>query len=163
MRLLPLRKALVIHKMQKSENTIRRRLMTEHDSESSRNINFMDLSKSKFKTWVGRIKDRGTQNLMATMLTDTAFRLCGDRLFCPHCPDTTLNLAHIIKECPNLSQDRLSAQLYTNKVHRRERDYANTDLFINFCAASRRKMVRLLQEARAAHPSLRRPQDVHHH
>ena len=146
--------------MQKCENTIRRRLMTEHVSESSRNINFMDLSRTKLKTWIGRIKDRGTQKLLTTMITDTAFRLCGDRLFCPHCPDTTLNLSHMINECSHLSQERQSAQLYT-KTQKREGDYANTDLFINFCAATRRKMVRLLQDARTAHPSLQRPQGAH--
>ena len=147
-------KSLVIHKMQKDENNARRRLLMEHNSESSRNLTLMDLNKTKFKVWIKKIHDRTTQRLMTTMLTDTAFRLCGDRLDCPHYPNTPLNLLHIINDCPYLQQERTNAQLYTKKFQKRENDFANTDLFINMCSASKMKVTRMLQEARAVHPAI---------
>ena len=146
--------------MQKDENAARQRLLMEHNSESSRNLTLMDLNKTKFKVWIRKIQDRATQRLMTTMLTDTAFRLCGDRLDCPHCPNTHLDLQHIIYDCPHLQQERKNAQLYTRKFQKQENDLANTDLFINTCAAAKKKLERLLQEARASHPAVQRPQET---
>ena len=116
------------------------------------------MNKTKFKAWIRKIQDRATQRLMTTMLIDRAFRLCGDRLDCPYCPSTPLDLQHIINDCYHLQEERIFAQLYTKKFHKQENDFVNTDLFINICAAGKQKIERLLQEARAAHPAIQRPQ-----
>ena len=98
-------------------------------------------------------KDRPTQRLLITTVTDTAFRICGDRLTCPNCPENYLTLQHLIHECPSLERERRDANLYTKKSKNRPIDYARTNLYINFCAAAKNKLTTMIKRARATHPS----------
>ena len=77
-------KNIVKKRMQEDETSTRNTLKEDHNSESSKNIHQLNLSRGKVKEWVKKIgKDRQTQDIVINSITDTAFRICGDRLQCP--------------------------------------------------------------------------------
>ena len=93
--------------------------------------------------------DSTTQSLIESIITDTAFRINGERLQCPRCTDTPeLNLEHILINCDQLTEERTESYLYTKKAKGNTTDYVKTDLLPIFCKVAKNKIINILQEAR---------------
>ena len=71
-------------KMERDETETRNTLRVTQDSKSSKNINYLQITHEKLKKWLQMKKDnRKVQSTIITTITDTAFRVKGDRLECP--------------------------------------------------------------------------------
>ena len=95
-------------------------------------------------------KDRVTQAILTKTLTDTAYRVFGDRLKCPHCPDKDLSMRHMM-ECPEFEEELGEAELYTKPDRGGRKSWAHTNLYVNFCAAARNKIGKMINEAKKKH------------
>ena len=91
--------------------------------------------------------DRTTQSTMLSMITDTSFRINGDRLFCPHCPNEELSLEHVLSKCHIYQNERRDAYHYTDKKNKKD-VLISTDLFPNFCCAARDKIYNTVSRTR---------------
>ena len=115
--------------MEKDEAETRNELKRTQDSESSKNIQELRITRSKIKKWISSLKkDRYTQSTLVTTITDTAYRMYGERLSCPHCPGQTLSLNHVAQECPYLIEDRRDAFAYARQDHKGRKGRTDTDL-----------------------------------
>ena len=137
---------LIKKKMHQDETTARTVLQSRFQSESSKNAMVLGMSREKNKRWQRMMKDdRLTQSLISNGFTDTAFRINGSRLRCPHCSTDSiivpLSLEHIIYECEDLALERDEAvwSLPDNKESI-ENNYAQTDLFPNFVRSAKGKL-----------------------
>ena len=137
--------------MQLDEARTRTTLRRTQESESSKNIQALNLSTEKFQSWLRYLKkDRPAQATLTTTVTDTAFRVFGDRLKCPHCPNQQLNMKHMI-ECPSLKEELNEAELYTKPDQSGRKSWAHTDLYVNFCSAARVKIGKMINDAKKNH------------
>ena len=128
-------------------------LQEEHNSISSKNILNLRLGQTKMANWIQKYKyDRTTQSTMLSMITDTSFRINGDRLICPHCPNTELSLEHVLSDCHIYHNERRDAYFYTDKKDKKE-VLISTDLFPNFCCAAKDKIYNTITLARQAYNS----------
>ena len=91
--------------------------------------------------------------------SDTAFRLNGDRLPCPHCTDQNLSLSHLLYTCDHLAQERQDAKSFTKKTTGKMSDFSKTDLLPNFCNAGKNKIKSMTKLARSRHPAIQRRQN----
>ena len=146
-------KSLLKSSLHQDDTGARCTLAANYRSESSRNIRKLELSHKKLKKWSHKLeKNRVAQEVMITSITDTAFRLNGDRLPCPHCPGHNLSLAHILYSCAHLSHERQNAWNYTKGTRGNKKDYVKTDLLPNICAAAKKKIRAMTNLARSRHP-----------
>ena len=107
--------------MYTDEARTRQLLRTRFQSISSENIIALELSNKKFKQWRKLMEDdRPTQDLIQACVTDTAFRINGDRLRCTECStdDTIvpLTLEHILIYCSSLEQERMETIWCTENI-----------------------------------------------
>ena len=142
----------VRQQMEKDETEIRNDLRHTQNYASSNNIYRLKLTKTKFQKWIKASRhDRPAQAAITTTVTDTAFRYCGDRLECPHCPGEMLDMAHMIEKCHFYDDDRRDAMAYTRMDHRGRNQWTHTDLNANFCASACNKILQTTKEAQKRH------------
>ena len=85
------------------------------------------------------------------MITDTAFRIYGERLRCPKCVgNKILTLEHIALKCNEFDDERIESFIYTDNVTWSPKDFRNTDIFPRFCKIAREKILNLLKISRDA-------------
>ena len=148
-------KNTIKQRMEEDETSTRTTLRITQDSKSSRNIYQLQLTSAKIKKWLKITKNnRMVQSTIVSTITDTAFRIKGDRLNCPHCPNTSLTMQHVMKTCPRLEQERNDAKIYTLHNYQKSKDpWVHTDLYVHFCSASNEKLWKLIKEARRNYDS----------
>ena len=130
--------------MQDDASSTRNTLRADHLSISSKNMHPPQLTSVKLKRWLKMTKmDKKAQAVLISMICDTYHRINGDRLLCPHCPETPMNLEHSL-ECQEFEKELRDAALYTPQTTKNDK-LATTDLFPHFCLAAAEK----LQKTRA--------------
>ena len=105
----------------------------------------ISITRKKITAWLKC--NRESQVVMITMVTDTAFKIDGDRMECPQCTDTPLTLEHVLLECPEYEEERQDAFVYSGS-ELSTKSFQNNTLVPTFCLAAARKIRSNLNTAR---------------
>ena len=138
------------------ETRTRQLLRTRFQSISSGNIITLELSNKKFKQWRKLMEDdRPTQELIQACVTDTAFRINGDRLRCTICSTdddiVPLTLEHILMNCSSLEQERMETIWCTENITMLDdKAVAKSNFAPMFIRAAKNKIKHIIWEGRQA-------------
>ena len=139
---------MIKRQMQADETSTRHTLRRTQQSESSKNIHLLNITTEKFQSWLKNMKkDQMAQAVLATTITDTAFRIFDKRLKCSTCPGNSLSMTHIM-ECPEFTEERQDVELYTQPDRSGRKLWNSTDMYKNFCAAAKGKLYKVVNDAK---------------